>query len=363
MNRALATAALGIDLCLAGAIFDSPSLYVPGVGLVVIALGAIAWVRLAARDAQVRRAAGPHTVVEDEPWPLRLELSAGVLPPPGGELLEPLLGWPVPVAGRWSRRIRINVRFSRRGRRRLEPAVLLVRDPLGLDHVEVRGEGGEELLVLPRIEPVEPVRGGGAGSGSTGEGEQFGPSRRLDRSTAELEIDGLRPYRQGAPASRIHWPAVARTGDMLERRLVAGLDSSPLVVLDAWRPQSEEALDAAVRAAASLAWSLARGGGCAILLPGDRRPTPIDDGLAVWPAVHARLALVTPSAPLALPARLGRHRTLLYVAPVARRLPAPVLAGGRRVLVVPGEQTGAPVLEVAGCRGYLLGPRAEARAA
>ena len=42
---------------------------------------------------------GPATVVEDEPYPLRVELRAGLLPPPGGELLEPLLGWPVPIGG------------------------------------------------------------------------------------------------------------------------------------------------------------------------------------------------------------------------------------------------------------------------
>ena len=60
------------------------------------ALAAVAWVRLAARGARVTRAAGPHTVVEEDPWPLRLELRTGLLPPPGGELVEPLLGWPVP---------------------------------------------------------------------------------------------------------------------------------------------------------------------------------------------------------------------------------------------------------------------------
>src|SRR3954447_19930397 len=160
MKRALATAALGVVLCLAGGAFDSASLYVPGVALVLAAVAATAWVWLAARGAAVERAPGPARVMEEEPYPLRISVRSGGLPPPGGELLEPLLGWPVPVAGRWSRRVRINVRFSRRGRRRLAPAMLVVRDPLGLDRVEVPGEGGQELLVLPRVEPVEPVGGG-----------------------------------------------------------------------------------------------------------------------------------------------------------------------------------------------------------
>ena len=116
--RPIVTALLGLALCLAGATFDSASFYVPGVGLIVLAAGAIGWVALAAQGATISRRPGPHTVVEDDSYPLRVEMESGVLPPPGGELLEPLLGWPVPIAGRWSRRLRINVRFSRRGRRR-----------------------------------------------------------------------------------------------------------------------------------------------------------------------------------------------------------------------------------------------------
>src|SRR5215217_2319784 len=175
MLRPLFTALLGVALCLAGATFDSASLYVPGVGLIVLAVGATAWVLLAARGATVARVPGPHTVVEEEPYPLRVEVKSGVLPPPGGELLEPLLGWPVPVGGRWSRRLRINVRFARRGRRILEPELVVVRDPLGLDRVEVAGEEGQELLVLPRIDPVEPVGGGGRAGAPEDKGEQFLP--------------------------------------------------------------------------------------------------------------------------------------------------------------------------------------------
>ncbi|HYP49232.1 MAG TPA: hypothetical protein VEQ61_11400, partial [Thermoleophilaceae bacterium] len=188
MTRALATAALGVLLCLAAATVDSPSLFVPGVSLVLLVVGAVAWVELAASGARLKREAGPHTVVEEEPYPLRVELRAGVLPPPGGELIEPLLGWPVPVAGRWSRRIRINVRFSRRGRRELEPGVLVIRDPLRLRVREVKGEGGEEVLVLPRIEPVVAPGGDGGATGNEGvNGLAAGlAGRRLDAATAEL---------------------------------------------------------------------------------------------------------------------------------------------------------------------------------
>src|SRR5918912_601221 len=201
MSRALASVALGATLVLAAATFDTPSLYVPGLALVVLAVGAATWVALAARGAAVVRGAAPSTVVEDEPYPLRLEIRSGVLPPPGGELLEPLLGWPVPIAGRWSRRVRINVRFSRRGRRRLEPATLVIQDPLGLALREVRGPDGGDLLVLPRIEPVEAAGRGSGGGAGVDPGNRGAGGLVLPLSAAELEIDGLRPYREGAPAS------------------------------------------------------------------------------------------------------------------------------------------------------------------
>jgi uncharacterized protein (DUF58 family) len=358
--RPLAIALLGVALCLAGATFDTVSLYVPGVALFAIAVGATAWVLLAASGAAIERRHGPHTVVEEKPYPLRIEVSAGVLPPPGGELLEPLLGWPVPVAGRWSRRVRINVRFSRRGRRVLEPARLVIRDPLRLFSRELVDTDGGEVLVLPRIEPVTAPGGGGAGAGEQG-GRGLDPGvmgRRLDASIAELEIDGLRPYREGAPASRIHWPTVARRGEMLERRLVAELDAAPLIVVDPSAPSGEEELDRAVRAAASLCVHLARAGGCAVLLAGERRPIEIGHDMGAWPAVHVRLALVEPGPPPSAASLGPRGGAVIWVtgadlsrAPRAlERLPA-----GARVLVSPGTLPGVqPLFEVAGCTGCLV---------
>jgi uncharacterized protein (DUF58 family) len=360
MLRPIATALLGAALCLAAATFDSASLYVPGVGLVVLAITSVAWVALAARGARIVRRAGPHTVVEDDPYPLRVEMDAGMLPPPGGELVEPLLGWSVPIAGRWSRRLRINVRFARRGRRLLAPCRLAIRDPMRLFERELTGGGGEEVLVLPRVEPVTAPGGSGAGAGDRGgHGAEPGlAGRRLDASTAELEIDGLRPYRDGAPASRIHWPSVARRGEMLERRLVAELDSAPLIVLDASAPASEEALDKAVRAAASLCVWLARHGGCALLLPGERRPIEIGHDMGAWAAVHVRLAVVEAGGPSAAAALGPRAGAVLWVTAADLRIAPRALerlpAGARYIVTPVPPPRGRPAFEVAGCTAFLL---------
>ena len=155
--------------------------------------------------------------------------------------------------------------------------------------------------------------------------------RRLDASMAELEIDGLRPYREGTSASRIHWPTVARRGEMLERRLVAELDSAPLIVLDP-SGEDEEGLDKAVRAAGSLCVHLGHAGGCAILLPGERRPVEIGHDLAGWATVHARLALVE-SGPPPLSRRTGPARRRRHLGYRGRRRRRSARAGahaGRR---------------------------------
>jgi uncharacterized protein (DUF58 family) len=363
--RWLGAAALGLALVFGAATFDSPSLYVPGIALLVLALGSAAWVALAATGAELERSPGPSTVVEEEAWPLRVRLSSGLLPAPGGELHEPLLGWPVPVALRWSRRIRINIRFSRRGRHRLEPARLVIRDPLRLSVREVVGEDAGELIVLPRIEPVIAAGGGGRGRSALAGGEHHGAGRRIHDLAAEIELDTLRPYREGTAASRIHWPAVARTGEMVERRLVADADAAPLVVMDPRGGEGED-LDAAVRAAASLAVALARAGGCALLLPGDRRALELAPDLSAWPSAHVRLALLEPTERRPAMPATRRAGALFWVsADTSGRPPRGLerLSSAGVWLVTPGPGGARVRFTVAGCSGRRLGRAGARRAA
>lgn len=361
MSRALGALTLGIALAGVAVVFDTASLYVPAVSLVLVAGGCGLWVLLAAAGAGITREPGPPTVQEDAPYPIRLLLRTGLLPAPGGQLDDPLLAEPVPIAGLSERRIRIDARFPRRGRRTIEQGALTIADPLQLATRRVLGEGeASELLVLPRVEPVTAPGGGGQGGAGAGADCRSSPTPlrgRMDGFAAELDLDGLRAYRIGTPASRIHWPAVARSGDMLERRLTAESDSAPLVVLDATAPPSEAALDAAVRAAASLCVHLARRGGSALLLGGDRRPTTIGPDLAGWPSLHARLALIEATTVRPPLARARRAGAVLWVS--ARPDPPRDLAratAGAGYLVTPGGQADSDFL-VAGCGGRRLSRR------
>jgi uncharacterized protein (DUF58 family) len=354
VRGARATALLASAFGLAAALFDTEPLWVPAATLGLVALASAAWVGLGARGVHVKRTLGARRVMEDEPVTILLDVSAGRLGLPPAMVADALLPSPVPLrTGARGGQVRIEARFARRGRRVLALPRVLVGDPLGLATREVSAVASaadDELLVLPRIEPIVAAPGGG-------EATRIARRGRLALG-AETELDGIRPLRDGTPASRIFWPAVARGADPQERFLATASESRPLVVLDPRGGAGEEALDAAVRAAASLARALAGAGGCSVLLPGDRRPSDLGETLAGWAQLHARLALVGPAVGPSLASIAQRRGPIVFVSARMRaRMPQALgpAHGAMRVLVVPGVLPARhAAFAVARCSGYVL---------
>jgi len=357
MLRASVTGLLAIAFAFAAALFDTEPMWVPAATLALLAAGSAAWVGIGARGVRVTRTLGARRVVEDEPLSIQLDVSAGRLGLPPSTVADALLTAPVALrTGARRGRVRIEVRFGRRGRRVLALPRVVVADPLGLATREVSARASardDELLVLPRIEPIVAAPGGG-------EATRVARRGRLAIG-AETEFDGIRPLRDGTPASRIFWPAVARGADAQERFLATASESRPLVVLDPRGGAGEEELDAAVRAAASLARALGRAGGCSVLLPGDRRPTDLGETLAGWAQLHARLALIGPAVAPSLASVAARRGPVVFVSARMRaRLPQALgpAHGAQRVLVLPGVLPGRQAtFAVAGCSGYVLSGR------
>jgi uncharacterized protein (DUF58 family) len=348
--RAPATAALGAVFIGVGLGFGLTVALVCGTVLLALCITAFAWVELASRRGRLERERGPGRIDERDPYPLRLRLGGTLLPPPGGEIADPLLEKPMPIGPGWPKRLDRDLWFDGPGRRRLRPARIVVRDPLGLWERTLDSGQGHELVVLPRVERVGSPEGASdprarsAGSGSASEASS---SRG---GIAQFEVDGLRPYREGSPATRIHWPAVARTGEMIERRLIAGGDPRPLVALDLRDGADRPARERAMRAAASLCVALARAGGCELLLPGTR-PIAIDSALRAWPEAHTRIALAEPGAAVSLPA--SARGAVVYWVTAGRSLPPSV----RRLhpaslLITPHRSRRAALFRVAGCSAY-----------
>jgi uncharacterized protein (DUF58 family) len=370
----------GFALILVAFVFDASPLFVPGIALAAIGLLSPAWVWTCARGADAQRVLGAERVVEEQPLEASIEVRRARLGLGGwGRILviDPFTGSRLDLTGplRGDRRasVRVVTHFSRRGLHTLAPPSLVVSDPLELARVQTdSGAPPQMLLVLPRTEPVRWL--------TTAGGRRFDQpdGHASSEAQAAVDVDGLRPYRPGTPASRIHWPAVARGAGLIERRLQADGDSRPLIVLDARTDGNAppELLDAAVRAAASLAIDLARRGGCGLLLPGEQRATAIDRELISWPAAYARLAMVrggSESRPPNLGSAAGRLGATIYVAAAPTARMAAMLTGSGRgpgvapsMLVVPHQQLsgGRPrgmrgrmlaTLDVSGCRGFRLG--------
>lgn len=350
-------AAAGAALLVVALAFEASTVFVPAVALLLVSGLTVVWILLAGRCIRISRVLSTDRVVEEQPVEARI-LIEGLLGLPGAEILDPLSSGAIAISSVRSRQIELRVlaRFPRRGRVTLPTPRLRLCDQLGLAESVSRAVGPvQELLVLPRTERITWRQAGGW--------PELHPAGAVvsPEPTGATELDGIRHYRPGTPASRIHWPALARGAGLLERRLLPDGESSPLVVLDVRGDGSEALLDAAVRAAASLTLELARKDGCDLLLPGHRRPQHVARDLAAWPDAHVRLALVEGGpgvpAPVITP---GRSGTIFYVS--ARAVREPVVVGQARmgvVLVLPRELAVGRVqpasFEVAGCTGYVIG--------
>jgi uncharacterized protein (DUF58 family) len=299
MTRALHLLALGAGMCLLGGAFAVPSLYLPGVALLLLPIAAAAAVAGAARGARVELEVPSEVLVEGDELVATARVRGASTALCRGSLRAGPTGRETQVGWR-QRSVSVAVRPARRGRVTLGPPSVRFADPFQICTRERTGIA-HRLLVLPRLHHVRrgdlegvlrlPARGGrGAPSGA----------------------DGLRPYRLGSPASRVHWLTYARTGSLLERQLAAEAEQMPVtLVLDPRGAASVEALDMAVRATASLCAALARSGGCALLLPGLRHPETLDESLAGWERIHEQLAIVEDGAPVWQAVRDARRLVLV----------------------------------------------------
>ena len=345
MRSAFGCAGLGLLLLLVAGTFDAEPLYVTGSALALLGLGAAGWIAAGAYGAQIERELGGRSVLEEQSLAVVITARSGALPLPPGWIDEPLLPDPVRFqAGRRTTRVRVEMRFGRRGRRHLAPPALVLRDPFGLAQRVVRGEHEDEILVLPRTFPVKVTASGGEAMPAH--------ARAALIAAAETEIDGVRQFREGTPASRIHWPSLARGHGLMERKLISESDSRPIVVLDPRAPASRDALDAAVRATGSLLLHFARRTGCALLLPGDRRAVYIEQDLLAWPQAHVRLALLDDSTGPALTAAQNRRGLVdLRLRPPGRPPAARARPHARRL---PARLPGRAARPARGARGRRL---------
>ncbi len=123
------------------------------------------------------------------------------------------------------RQVEYAVRSHLRGRHPLGPLTVVLRDPFGLTNrfAEVGASG--DIVVLPRIDPLVGGRPPGNGVGAEGEIPFMVALHGEDDQS-------IREYRDGDDLRRIHWPATARTGDLMVRQEDRPARRRAMILLD-----------------------------------------------------------------------------------------------------------------------------------
>jgi uncharacterized protein (DUF58 family) len=179
-----------------------------------------------------------------------------------------------------------------RGRYPIGPLTAMVTDPFDLVRRPIDIPGQHDLIVFPEVEDLGG-RPSAAASGGAGESVV----RDLFRSGDEFYT--MRGYELGDDLRRIHWPSVARTGELMIRQDESARRATALVLLDtrerAWSDRAA-GFEQAVSAAASVGAHYLRGGFALRLATADRPPTPtardrfLDLLAVVRPAAVAQLS-------------------------------------------------------------------------
>ncbi|CAL9599828.1 hypothetical protein SUDANB145_05394 [Streptomyces sp. enrichment culture] len=110
-----------------------------------------------------------------------------------------------------SREVSYRVRSDLRGRYPLGPLQLRLTDPFGMCELTRSFSAQDTLTVVPRVEPLPPVRLGGEAKG-------YGDGRQRSLALAGEDDVIPRGYRHGDDLRRVHWRSTARYGELMVRR-------------------------------------------------------------------------------------------------------------------------------------------------
>jgi uncharacterized protein (DUF58 family) len=265
-GRGVTVFVTGLAMWLAARLIGSPGLEVVAIGIAALPLLAAFAAKRGARRILVRRRLSDVRVTPGSRVMVTLDVENRSPIATSFLLLEDRL--PTPL-GRAARLVIGAIREGShqqatytlvpqsRGRYLLGPLVVDVSDPFALTRLRLEFPERDELLVTPEVEDL-----GVAPDPSSG--PSFGASRARQLFRTGEEYYTMRQYQEGDDLRRIHWPSVARTGELMIRQDESSRRASGLVFLDT-RAASlgrahTPAFERGVSAAASVGVLLARRG-------------------------------------------------------------------------------------------------------
>ena len=263
-RRGVAVLLVGAVVAVVSSFMSSPAVRVLAAGLIAAPVFSLVWIARRRMRVEVRRQVVPAVVTCGESARVVTTLSIdGPRAFPSAVFEEPL---PPALGGRRTIGVEgasagatcelsYEVRADTRGRHRVEPLVLREFDAFGLATRSATIGEAWQLVVTPRIDELESFRVGPA-TGSV----PFLSVRR-ERGIGEASTS-IRTYEEGDDLRRLHWPSVARTGELMVRQEGSTAGTRALIVLDtradALGRSGSAPFECAVSAAASIAVAFAR---------------------------------------------------------------------------------------------------------
>lgn len=281
--RGGAVALAGAMMWLVARVIGSPGLEVVGLGLAALPIVALLTSRGTRRKLEVRRRVSEARVRPGTRVTVELDvenrsvastsflLLEDRLPPSLGRAARLVLAG---LSGRSGQRVGYTVLPQARGRYRLGPLTVDVTDPYGLTRQRLEFDDGDEVLVTPEIEDLSAMP-------DPASGPSFGASRARQLLRVGDEYHTMRQYQQGDDLRRVHWPSVARTGQLMIRQDEATRRANGLILLDQRQSAIGQvrgaAFERAVSVTASVGVLLSRAGFQLRLATADLAPAPVTE--------------------------------------------------------------------------------------
>jgi uncharacterized protein (DUF58 family) len=280
-GRGAVVFAAAIGLWLVARIAGSPTLHIIAVGLAVLPIAAVAFTRWSRQRLRVRRRLSDQRIQPGRRVTVELEIENESPASSSFLLLEdavpPGLGRPARlvltgILARGVARASYSLVAHSRGRYTIGPLAIDVADPFALTRSRVEFAGRDELVVTPDVEELE-----------TGPTSPFGHTSGLSLAkhlfrTGE-EFFTMRAYQEGDDLRRIHWPSVARSGELMIRQDESTRRSTAVLYLDTRQSvvgrTRSPAFERCVSSAASIGMLLTRYGFTIRLATTQLTPSPV----------------------------------------------------------------------------------------
>jgi len=233
-GRGVVVFAAGIGLWIGARVAGSPTLHMIAVGLVVLPFAAAGLARWSRQRLRIRRRLSDARVQPGQRVTVELEIENQAATQTSFLLLEDQLpaalgrSARLVIAGlpaKGKQRVSYSLSAQTRGRYTLGPLTVDLSDPFALTKLRVEFDEREELVVTPEVEQLA-----GGPNSPFGMTSGLALSRHLFRTGDEFYT--MRPYQEGDDLRRIHWPSVARSGELMIRQDESARRSTAVLFVD-----------------------------------------------------------------------------------------------------------------------------------